>query len=75
MRDCKRNFLQLLSEKENILLFLGDSQIELWNESLKTYANVEHPKERIKLVLGDLLDRFTGHGDLMKHAVFEIIKV
>ena len=74
MRDCKRNFLQLLSEKENILLFLGDSQIELWNESLKTYANVEHPKERIKLVLGDLLDRFTGHGDLMKHAVFEIIK-
>ena len=74
MRYCKGNFLQLLSEKENILLFLGDSQIDLWNESLKTYANVEHPKERIQLVLGDLLDRFTGHGDLMKHAVFEIIK-
>ena len=31
-------------------------------------------KKRIKLVLGDLLDRFTEHGDLMKHAVFEIIK-
>ena len=74
MWDSEGHFLQLLSEKENILLFLGDSQIELWNESLKTYENVEHPKERIKLVLGDLLDRFTGHGDLMKHAVFEIIK-
>ena len=71
---AKGTFFNYFPKKENILLFLGDSQIELWNESLKTYENVEHPKERIKLVLGDLLDRFTGHGDLMKHAVFEIIK-
>lgn len=71
---AKGTFFNYFPKKENILLFLGDSQIELWNESLKTYANVEHPKERIKLVLGDLLDRFTGHGDLMKHAVFEILK-
>ncbi len=73
MRDCKGTFFNYFPKKENILLFYGDSQIELWNESLKTYANVEHQR-RIKLVLGDLLDRFTGHGDLMKHAVFEIIK-
>ncbi|OTY78871.1 TetR family transcriptional regulator [Bacillus thuringiensis serovar vazensis] len=71
---AKGTFFNYFPKKENILLFLGDSQIELWNESLKTYENVEHPKERIKLVLGDLLDRFTGHSDLMKHAVFEIIK-
>ncbi|MED1510363.1 TetR/AcrR family transcriptional regulator [Bacillus proteolyticus] len=71
---AKGTFFNYFPKKENILLFLGDSQIELWNESLKTYANVEHPKERIKLVLGDLLDRFTGHGELMNHAVFEIIK-
>ncbi|AZJ20307.1 TetR/AcrR family transcriptional regulator [Bacillus wiedmannii] len=71
---AKGTFFNYFPKKENILLFLGDSQIELWNESLKAYENVEHPKERIKLVLGDLLDRFTGHGDLMQHAVFEIIK-
>ncbi|MFB5249536.1 TetR/AcrR family transcriptional regulator [Bacillus mycoides] len=71
---AKGTFFNYFPKKENILLFLGDSQIELWNESLKTYENVEHPKERIKLVLGDLLDRFTGHGELMTHAVFEIIK-
>ncbi|MDJ1475224.1 TetR/AcrR family transcriptional regulator [Bacillus sp. LS15-K4] len=71
---AKGTFFNYFPKKENILLFLGDSQIDLWNESLKTYKNVEHPKERIKLVLGDLLDRFTGHGDLMNHAVFEIIK-
>ncbi|EOO27393.1 hypothetical protein ICM_01439 [Bacillus cereus BAG1X2-3] len=71
---AKGTFFNYFPKKENILLFLGDSQIDLWNESLKTYKNMEHPKERIKLVLGDLLDRFTGHGDLMKHAVFEIIK-
>ncbi|WP_439875944.1 TetR/AcrR family transcriptional regulator [Bacillus mycoides] len=71
---AKGTFFNYFPKKENILLFLGDSQIELWNESLKTYANVEHPKERIQLVLGDLLDRFTGHGELMNHAVFEIIK-
>ncbi|GLV65491.1 TetR family transcriptional regulator [Bacillus mycoides] len=71
---AKGTFFNYFPKKENILLFLGDSQIELWNESLKTYANVEHPKERIKLVLGDLLDRCTGHGELMNHAVFEIIK-
>lgn len=71
---AKGTFFNYFPKKENILLFLGDSQIELWNESLKAYENVEHPKERIKLVLGNLLDRFTGHGDLMQHAVFEIIK-
>ncbi|MGH1287582.1 TetR/AcrR family transcriptional regulator [Bacillus toyonensis] len=71
---AKGTFFNYFPKKEHILLFLGDSQIELWNESLKTYANVENPKERIKLVLGDLLDRFTGHGELMNHAVFEIIK-
>ncbi|MFD6510624.1 MULTISPECIES: TetR/AcrR family transcriptional regulator [unclassified Bacillus (in: firmicutes)] len=71
---AKGTFFNYFPKKENILLFLGDSQMELWNESLKTYENVEHPKERIKLVLGDLLDRFTGHGELMTHAVFEIIK-
>lgn len=71
---AKGTFFNYFPKKENILLFLGDSQIELWNESLKAYENVEHPKERIKLVLENLLDRFTGHGDLMQHAVFEIIK-
>ncbi|MGH0830064.1 TetR/AcrR family transcriptional regulator [Bacillus pretiosus] len=71
---AKGTFFNYFPKKENILLFLGDSQIELWNESLKAYENVEHPKERIQLVLRDLLDRFTGHGDLMQHAVFEIIK-
>ncbi|PGE24973.1 TetR/AcrR family transcriptional regulator [Bacillus wiedmannii] len=71
---AKGTFFNYFPKKENILLFLGDSQIELWNESLKASENVEHPKERIQLVLGDLLDRFTGHGDLMQHAVFEIIK-
>ncbi|AJQ58872.1 TetR/AcrR family transcriptional regulator [Bacillus thuringiensis] len=71
---AKGTFFNYFPKKENILLFLGDSQIDLWNESLKTYKNMEHPKEKIKLVLGDLLDRFTGHGDFMKHAVFEIIK-
>ncbi|PEM26999.1 TetR/AcrR family transcriptional regulator [Bacillus wiedmannii] len=71
---AKGTFFNYFPKKENILLFLGDSQIELWNESLKAYENVVHPKERIKLVLGDLLDRFIGHGDLMNHAVFEIIK-
>ena len=59
MWDSEGHFLQLLSEKGKHIIILGDSQIELWNESLKTYENVEHPKERIKLVLGDLLDRFT----------------
>ncbi|MDT3496923.1 TetR/AcrR family transcriptional regulator [Bacillus toyonensis] len=71
---AKGTFFNYFPKKEHILLFLGDSQIELWNKSLKTYANVENPKKRIKLVLGDLLDRFTGHGELMNHAVFEIIK-
>lgn len=47
---AKGTFFNYFPKKENILLFLGDSQIELWNESLKTYENVEHPKERIKLV-------------------------
>ena len=37
---AKGTFFNYFPKKENILLFLGDSQIELWNESLKTYENV-----------------------------------
>ncbi|GED15817.1 TetR/AcrR family transcriptional regulator [Aneurinibacillus migulanus] len=71
---AKGTFFNYFAKKEHILLFLGDSQIELWNQSLQIYHDVEHPKERIQLILGDLLSRFTEHGELMKHAVFEIIK-
>ncbi len=49
MWDSEGQFLQLLSEKGKTLLFLGDSQIELWNESLKTYENVEHQKKESNL--------------------------
>ncbi|WP_369899891.1 TetR/AcrR family transcriptional regulator [Bacillus manliponensis] len=71
---AKGTFFNYFPKKEHILLFLGDSQIELWDKNLQHYDHTRHPKEQIQLMLGDLLTRFTEHGELMKHAIFEIMK-
>lgn len=71
---AKGTFFNYFSKKEEILLYFGYSQIELLNQRLENYRDHEPPKEQIEHILSDLLYRFKEHGDLMKHAVVEIIK-
>lgn len=71
---AKGTFFNYFSKKEEILLYLGESQIELLNRSMEKHQGIEHPKEQIERVLGELLLRFTEHGELMKLAVLEIVK-
>ncbi|TCS93225.1 TetR/AcrR family transcriptional regulator [Hazenella coriacea] len=71
---AKGTFFNYFSKKEEILLYLGESQIELFNRSMERHQGIQHPKEQIERVLSDLLLRFTEHGELMKLAVLEIMK-
>ncbi|WP_281883395.1 TetR/AcrR family transcriptional regulator [Paenibacillus sp. YYML68] len=71
---AKGTFFNYYAKKEDILLDLGESQLELLEESVVRHQHVEHPKERVLLVLNDLLLRFADNSELMKLAAVEMIK-
>lgn len=70
----KGTFFNYFAKKEDILLYLGESQIELLHQSIEKYRNIDHPKEQMNCVLDDLLLHFASHSELMKLATMEIIK-
>ncbi|WP_106769253.1 TetR/AcrR family transcriptional regulator [Paenibacillus faecalis] len=72
---AKGTFFNYFSKKEEILLYLGESQLELMHQSMKEHQELEqHPREYIGRVLHDLLLRFTENGELIKLAIFELIR-
>lgn len=70
----KGTFFNYFAKKEDILLYLGESQIDLLQQSVEKHRNIDQPKEQIMLVLGDLLHNFSRHSELMRLATMEIIK-
>lgn len=70
----KGTFFNYFAKKEDILLYLGESQIDLLQQSIEKYRHISHPKEQIMLVLNDLLLHFSSNIELMKLASVEIIK-
>ncbi|WP_166246261.1 TetR family transcriptional regulator [Paenibacillus turpanensis] len=70
----KGTFFNYFAKKEDILLYLGESQIDLLQQSIEKHRNIDEPKEQIMLVLDDLLLHFSSHSELMKLATLEIIK-
>ncbi|WP_046176408.1 TetR/AcrR family transcriptional regulator [Domibacillus indicus] len=71
---AKGTFFNYFAKKEDILLYLGESQIDLLQQSIEKHRDVDHPKEQIMCVLDDLLIHFSSHSELMKLASMEIIK-
>ncbi|MEK3884807.1 TetR/AcrR family transcriptional regulator [Paenibacillus sp. PL2-23] len=71
---AKGTFFNYFARKEDILLYLGESQLEWLEQSAAQHQHVEEPKEQIWLVLNDLLQRFAAHSELMKLAAVEMIK-
>ncbi|GKV57722.1 TetR family transcriptional regulator [Sporosarcina sp. NCCP-2222] len=70
----KGTFFNYFAKKEDILLYLGESQIELLQQSMEKHRNIDQPKKQILHVLDDLLHHFSSHSELMKLASMEIIK-
>lgn len=71
---AKGTFFNYFSRKDDILLYLGTSQLEKLTKQLNHYHYIENPKELILVLLGDLLKRLTEHSELMKLVVMEIMK-
>lgn len=71
---AKGTFFNYFSRKNDILLYLGTSQLEKLTKQLNHYHYIENPKELILVLLGDLLKRLTEHSELMKLVVMEIMK-
>lgn len=70
----KGTFFNYFAKKEDILLYLGESQIDLLQQSIEKHRDIDDPKEQMMLVLDDLLLHFSSHSELMKLATMEIIK-
>ncbi|USB33180.1 TetR/AcrR family transcriptional regulator [Paenibacillus sp. YPG26] len=70
----KGTFFNYFARKEDILLYLGESQIDLLQQSMEKHRNVEHPKAQIANVLCDLLHNFSTHSELMRLVTMEILK-
>ncbi|MED3797988.1 TetR/AcrR family transcriptional regulator [Lysinibacillus capsici] len=71
---AKGTFFNYFSRKDDILLYLGTSQLEKLTKQLNHYHYIENPKELILVLLGDLLKRLTEHSELMKLVIMEIMK-
>lgn len=72
---AKGTFFNYFAKKEDILLYLGEAQLELLQQLVEEDLYVEHPKEQILFILNKLLLRFSSHSELlMKLAAIEIIK-
>ncbi|MGG3804250.1 TetR/AcrR family transcriptional regulator [Metabacillus fastidiosus] len=71
---AKGTFFNYFAKKDDILLYLGISQIEYFVSHLNELEDHTSLKEQIESILGDLLQRFLDYGEIMKLAVLELIK-
>ncbi|HIW34927.1 MAG TPA: TetR/AcrR family transcriptional regulator [Candidatus Paenibacillus intestinavium] len=71
---AKGTFFNYFSKKEELLLYLGESQLQLLDQNSKNYREIEDPKTKISALLGGLLKRYSEEGDLMKLVVSELVR-
>ncbi|MGG3801433.1 TetR/AcrR family transcriptional regulator [Metabacillus fastidiosus] len=71
---AKGTFFNYFAKKDDILLYLGISQIDYFVSQLNELENHTSLKEQIESILGDLLQSFLDYGEIMKLAVLELIK-
>lgn len=71
---AKGTFFNYFAKKEEILLYLGESQLEVLNRSMEEHQEIEEPREQIRCVLNDLLQRYIANDELMKLSLIEIMK-
>ncbi|MDR6226266.1 TetR/AcrR family transcriptional regulator [Desmospora profundinema] len=71
---AKGTFYNYFSEKKQILLYLGNSQLERLEESVRRHGTVKPFRQRVKKIFGDLLSRYTKHPDIARITISENIR-
>lgn len=71
---AKGTFFNYFSKKEEVLLYFGESQLELLEQNLQTYQSINDPKQKIVTLLGELLQRYSEEADFMKLVISEIVR-
>lgn len=71
---AKGTFFNYFSKKEHILLYLGESQLDLLEKSIIKYQEIPDLKVRIEKIFGELFLRFIQQEALMKYLLVEMIK-
>lgn len=71
---AKGTFFNYFSKKEHILLYLGESQLDLLETSIIKYREIPDLKVRIEKIFGELFMRFIQQEALMKYLLVEMIK-
>lgn len=70
---AKGTFFNYFAKKEDVLLYFGESQLQLLEQNLITYQSIHNPKQKIIALLGDLLKRYSEEGELMRLVVSQIL--
>ncbi len=71
---AKGTFYNYFTKKEHILLYLGQTQLDLLKESLARHAGVKSIRERLKLIFLDLMDWIGKDPELARVAIIEVMK-
>lgn len=71
---AKGTFYNYFNRKEQILLYLGQTQLEILKEGLVRHSGVKDIRERLKLIFMDLMARIDKDPGLVRGAIIEIMK-
>jgi AcrR family transcriptional regulator len=71
---AKGTFFNYFSKKEHILLYLGESQLELLESSIDKNQHIIDVKLRIESIFADLLSIYIHQEELMKYLLVEMVK-
>jgi AcrR family transcriptional regulator len=71
---AKGTFFNYFSKKEHILLYLGESQLELLESSIVKNQHIIDVKLRIESIFADLLSIYIHQEELMKYLLVEMVK-
>jgi AcrR family transcriptional regulator len=71
---AKGTFFNYFAKKEHILLYLGESQLELLESSIVKNQHIIDVKLRIESIFADLLSIYIHQEELMKYLLVEMVK-
>lgn len=71
---AKGTFYNYFVKKENVLLHLGQTQLEVLREGLVRHAGVKNIRERLRLIFLDLMARMGEDPDLIRATIIETMK-
>jgi AcrR family transcriptional regulator len=71
---AKGTFFNYFAKKEDILLHLGESQLDQLSEMIQQLEGRLETRELIETIFGEMLQRYSGQEELMRMAVMEVLR-